>query len=91
MQLRTMFSQLVFPWERGTTWSRLSSLLGNGFPQYWQVLQMRTKMLRRLKRTLRRGTRSYATRTTTRGILTTLPTTPTAGSPAATARALHDG
>jgi hypothetical protein len=42
MQLQTMFSQLVFPpWERGTTWSRLSSLLGNGFPQYWQVLRSR--------------------------------------------------
>ena len=36
------------PWLRGTTWSRLNSLVGNFLPQYWHWLLSRAKMFRRL-------------------------------------------
>src|SRR5204863_7729909 len=56
---QTMFSQVVWPpWLRGTTWSRLSSLVGNFFPQYWHWLLSRAKMFRRLNFTVCLGSRS---------------------------------
>src|SRR5262245_4520387 len=56
---QTRFSQLVSPPRHvGTIWSRLSSLVANRLPQYWQWLLSRAKMLRRFSRTRCFGTRS---------------------------------
>src|SRR5262245_30031138 len=64
----TMFSHVVRPfWARGMTWSRLSSLVGNFFPQYWHWLWSRAKMFRRLNLTVCFGTRSYSSSRITRG------------------------
>ena len=50
---QTMLSQVVPPpWLRGITWSRLSSVVGNFFPQYWHWLWSRAKMFRRLNFTV---------------------------------------
>src|SRR5262249_43161365 len=52
-QAQTTFSHvLVPPWLRGTTWSRLSSLVAYFLPQYWHWLLSRAKMLRRLNFTV---------------------------------------
>src|SRR4030067_76010 len=60
MQLQTMFSHVVFPpRERGITWSRFNSFVGNTFPQYWHAFLSRPKILRRQNRTLLRGTPAY--------------------------------
>ncbi len=49
-QEQTMFSQEVSPpRSRGMTWSRLRSLRSNLWPQYWQVLWSRSKMLWRVE------------------------------------------
>ncbi len=36
------------PWVRGMTWSRLNSLLGKRYPQYWHRFSSRANRLRRL-------------------------------------------
>src|SRR6185295_19856198 len=65
---QTMLSQVVPPpWLRGITWSRLSSLVGNFFPQYWHWLWSRAKMFRRLNFTVCFGSLSYANSRMTRG------------------------
>src|ERR1043166_3345164 len=37
------------PFERGTTWSNVSSCVGNGVPQYWQQNRSRRNTLKRVK------------------------------------------
>src|SRR6476659_2334017 len=55
----TKFSHDVSPPRHvGTMWSRLSSLVANRLPQYWQWFPSRAKMLRRFSRTRCFGTRS---------------------------------
>src|SRR5689334_10766547 len=49
-QAVTTFSHVVRPpRERGTTWSKVRSWLGNGSPQYWQVKLSRRNTLNRVK------------------------------------------
>src|SRR5438128_7308328 len=44
IQAQTMFShELTPPWLRGTTWSRLRSLVAWRLPQYWHWLLSRAK------------------------------------------------
>ena len=46
----TTFSQVVRPpLERGITWSKVSSGVGNDSPQYWQAKLSRRKTLNRVK------------------------------------------
>jgi hypothetical protein len=45
----TTFSHVVRPpRERGTTWSKVSSCVGNGWPQYWQAKRSRRNTLNRV-------------------------------------------
>jgi len=47
-QQATRFSQVERPpRERGTTWSRVSSLAVSTMPQYWQALRSRSRMFLR--------------------------------------------
>src|SRR5277367_2650508 len=58
-QEQTMFSHDVSPpRSRGMTWSRLRSLRSYLWPQYWQVLWSRSKMLCRVNLTSFFGMRS---------------------------------
>jgi hypothetical protein len=49
-QASAQFSQVVWPpWDRGMTWSIVSSEVPGRDPQYWQVEWSRLNRLRRLK------------------------------------------
>src|SRR5258708_27805061 len=49
-QAVTTFVHIVRPpLERGTTWSKVSSCVGKGVPQYWQQNRSRRKTLNRVK------------------------------------------
>src|SRR5579884_153668 len=72
LQATTWFSQVLGapPLDTGTTWSMVSSEAGPTKPQYWQEWSSRSSRLRRLGRSIRRGTwmvRSRRTMTTPSG------------------------
>src|SRR5439155_22395321 len=70
-QAQAMFSRVAWPPRlRGRTWSRLSSLVANRLPQYWQRLTSLAKMFRRLNLTFGRGRRSEVRSRITRGTWT---------------------
>src|SRR5229473_1441452 len=67
-QQATRFSQVEAPpRERGTTWSRVSSLEGRTSPQYWQVLRSRSRMFLRESARVWCGMRRYSRSRITEG------------------------